>query len=178
PPMLPAAGQVTARAKAVATAASTALPPRCRTARPASAAAGDTHTTRPLRASTAGVPAAACAGGLPVGAESSGRASASAAANATKVRRVVRRAAIIIKAPRSQDRLWTLGAAGGGPAMISSVDTFPSLECTNILGREREPLSFFALARKAGVPIVLYADRIICLDVMHRLQLLGQLDPD
>src|SRR5689334_22654448 len=47
PPMLPALGCVTASAKAVATAASTALPPRARIAAPASHAGADVHTTRP-----------------------------------------------------------------------------------------------------------------------------------
>src|SRR5262245_29756882 len=66
PPMLPASGQVTARAKATATAASTALPPFLRTATPTSAAGADTHTTMPLRpvaewAAGAGVPAARAA---------------------------------------------------------------------------------------------------------------------
>ena len=46
--MLPAAGCVTARAKAVATAASTALPPFCRIATPTSLAGPDTETTMPL----------------------------------------------------------------------------------------------------------------------------------
>src|SRR5690242_15541259 len=47
PPILPASGHATARAKAVATAASTEFPPDRRTARPASAPAGATHTTTP-----------------------------------------------------------------------------------------------------------------------------------
>ena len=47
PPMLPALGSVTASAKAVATAASTALPPLARTAAPASHAGADVHTTSP-----------------------------------------------------------------------------------------------------------------------------------
>src|SRR5581483_9025677 len=51
PPMLPAAGYVTARAKAVATAASTALPPCLRTPSPASDPGADTVTTTPLRTS-------------------------------------------------------------------------------------------------------------------------------
>src|SRR5437867_4272006 len=51
PPMLPASGQVTARAKPTATAASTALPPLFRTAAPTSEAGGDTDTTMPLRPS-------------------------------------------------------------------------------------------------------------------------------
>jgi hypothetical protein len=45
--MLPAAGCVTASAKAVATAASTALPPMAITEAPASQAGADVHTTRP-----------------------------------------------------------------------------------------------------------------------------------
>src|ERR1051326_3646052 len=47
PPILPARGCVTAGANAVATAASTALPPRARIAAPASHAGDDVHTTRP-----------------------------------------------------------------------------------------------------------------------------------
>src|SRR5689334_409481 len=47
PPMFPASGQATARAKAVATAASTELPPAWRMERPTSAAAGETQTTAP-----------------------------------------------------------------------------------------------------------------------------------
>src|SRR5205814_6497937 len=47
PPTLPASGQVTAWAKATATAASTAFPPRRRTSTPTSAAGGETHTTMP-----------------------------------------------------------------------------------------------------------------------------------
>src|SRR6516165_10737420 len=47
PPMLPASGHVTARANAVATAASTALPPFRRTATPTSLAGRDTLTTMP-----------------------------------------------------------------------------------------------------------------------------------
>src|SRR3954447_21875720 len=47
PPMLPALGWVTASAKAVATAASTAVPPLARTPAPASHAGADVHTTRP-----------------------------------------------------------------------------------------------------------------------------------
>src|SRR6185503_2509299 len=53
PPMLPALGRVTASAKAVATAASTALPPRARTDAPASQAGADVHTTRPSLDETA-----------------------------------------------------------------------------------------------------------------------------
>src|SRR5215468_6171120 len=48
PPRLPAAGCVTASAKAVATAASTAFPPFFRIASPASDAMGSTDTTAPL----------------------------------------------------------------------------------------------------------------------------------
>src|SRR5438552_3535356 len=59
PPMLPAAGCVTARAKAVATAASTALPPSLRMVRPASDPGADTDTTTPLRNSTPLSPAGA-----------------------------------------------------------------------------------------------------------------------
>src|SRR5438445_3679379 len=51
PPMLPASGQVTARAKPTATAASTALPPFFRMAAPTSEAGADTETTMPLRPS-------------------------------------------------------------------------------------------------------------------------------
>src|SRR6185369_1555032 len=51
PPMLPASGQVTARAKPTATAASTALPPFLSTAAPASDAGAETDTTMPLRPS-------------------------------------------------------------------------------------------------------------------------------
>jgi hypothetical protein len=47
PPMLPAAGSVTASANAVATAASTALPPFAITDAPASHAGADVQTTRP-----------------------------------------------------------------------------------------------------------------------------------
>src|SRR5688572_10657230 len=49
PPRLPALGCVTASAKPVATAASTALPPRARTAAPTSDARPDTDTTTPRR---------------------------------------------------------------------------------------------------------------------------------
>ena len=52
PPTLPAAGQVTAIAKAVATAASTALPPFCSTETPTSAAIASMATTMPCRART------------------------------------------------------------------------------------------------------------------------------
>ena len=47
PPMLPALGCVTASANAVATAASTALPPLARIAAPASHAGADVQTTIP-----------------------------------------------------------------------------------------------------------------------------------
>ena len=47
PPMLPALGCVTASANAVATAASTAMPPLARTAAPASQAGADVQTTSP-----------------------------------------------------------------------------------------------------------------------------------
>src|SRR4051794_16153501 len=47
PPMLPAAGYVTAIANAVATVASTALPPFLRMSRPISTPGGDTATTMP-----------------------------------------------------------------------------------------------------------------------------------
>src|SRR3954468_9480897 len=47
PPMFPASGNVTASAKAVATAASTALPPSRKTSRPTSDAGGETDTTVP-----------------------------------------------------------------------------------------------------------------------------------
>src|SRR4051812_38785943 len=47
PPRLPADGWVTASAKAVATAASTALPPCARTLAPASQEGAETQTTRP-----------------------------------------------------------------------------------------------------------------------------------
>src|SRR5438128_2534078 len=53
PPILPAAGYVTARANAVATAASTALPPCFKTSTPTSLAGAETETTMPCRASTA-----------------------------------------------------------------------------------------------------------------------------
>src|SRR5262245_18781147 len=69
PPRLPAAGWVTARAKPVATAASTALPPFARTDAPASHAGADTQTTRP---SLEGVPRSACVRGA--GAATSRRA--------------------------------------------------------------------------------------------------------
>src|SRR5579862_667567 len=48
PPMLPANGCVTASANAVATAASTALPPFANTDAPASDATSDDDTTRPV----------------------------------------------------------------------------------------------------------------------------------
>src|SRR5688500_13492708 len=48
PPMLPAVGCVTASANAVATAASTAFPPRCRMLAPTSEAMADVDTTRPV----------------------------------------------------------------------------------------------------------------------------------
>ena len=48
PPILPAAGCVTASAKAVAIAASTALPPDLRTRNPASEPGCETETTTPL----------------------------------------------------------------------------------------------------------------------------------
>src|SRR5436190_13636332 len=47
PPRLPADGWVTASANAVATAASTALPPRASTLAPASQDGAETQTTRP-----------------------------------------------------------------------------------------------------------------------------------
>src|SRR5262245_51178919 len=47
PPMFPALGCVTASANAVATAASTALPPFARIAAPASQAGDEVHTTSP-----------------------------------------------------------------------------------------------------------------------------------
>src|SRR5512145_3207290 len=47
PPMLPAEGWVTAKAKLVATAASTAFPPLASTDAPASHAGAETQTTRP-----------------------------------------------------------------------------------------------------------------------------------
>ena len=52
PPMLPAEGWVTARARPTATAASTALPPVCRIATPASVAWISRETTMALRART------------------------------------------------------------------------------------------------------------------------------
>src|SRR6185436_18803800 len=48
PPMLPAVGNVTARANAVATAASTAFPPALRTSRPTPEAIASSVTTIPL----------------------------------------------------------------------------------------------------------------------------------
>ena len=48
PPILPAAGCVTASAKAVATAASTAFPPDLRICKPASEPGCETETTTPL----------------------------------------------------------------------------------------------------------------------------------
>src|SRR4051812_47963688 len=53
PPMLPASGQVTARAKPTATAASTALPPLARTCSPTRLAGGETDPTPPFRPSPA-----------------------------------------------------------------------------------------------------------------------------
>src|SRR5687767_972214 len=53
PPMFPALGCVTARANAVATAASTAFPPLARIAAPTSEAGADTDTTSPVFDSTA-----------------------------------------------------------------------------------------------------------------------------
>src|SRR5215204_3037609 len=58
PPMFPALGRVTASAKAVATAASTALPPLARIAAPASHAGADVQTTRPSLDETPGSGAA------------------------------------------------------------------------------------------------------------------------
>src|SRR5947199_8085559 len=52
PPRFPACGYVTARAKAVATAASTALPPFLRISRPTSDPGAETDTTRPCVASS------------------------------------------------------------------------------------------------------------------------------
>ena len=52
PPMFPAAGRVTASANAVATAASTALPPWRRMAAPTSDAGPDADTTIPVRDGT------------------------------------------------------------------------------------------------------------------------------
>src|SRR5262249_47414940 len=48
PPMLPACGYVTASANAVATLASTALPPRLRMSKPAFDAGAETETTTPF----------------------------------------------------------------------------------------------------------------------------------
>src|SRR4051794_5432185 len=66
PPMLPASGCVTARANAVATAASTALPPRAIASRPAIEASAETETTSPRVDVTVGPAAggAAAARGL------------------------------------------------------------------------------------------------------------------
>src|SRR6185436_12414777 len=52
PPILPALGCVTASANAVATAASTAFPPRARIEAPASQAVDDVQTTTPSLLST------------------------------------------------------------------------------------------------------------------------------
>ncbi len=57
--MLPAAGWTTARAKAVATAASTALPPAISTSIPTCEAIAFCDTTMPLRARTGTEPASA-----------------------------------------------------------------------------------------------------------------------
>src|SRR5688500_9276850 len=59
PPMLPAVGCVTASANPVATAASTALPPRRRMSAPTSEAIDDVETTSPVRE---GTPAESLAG--------------------------------------------------------------------------------------------------------------------
>src|SRR6516164_4975620 len=56
PPRLPASGQVTARANAVATAASTAFPPCLRMLHPTADASGDTETTIPFRPSAVRLP--------------------------------------------------------------------------------------------------------------------------
>src|SRR5215472_49247 len=53
PPMLPASGSTTARANAVATAASTALPPRFKTSTPDCDASSSSVTTMPCGARTA-----------------------------------------------------------------------------------------------------------------------------
>src|SRR5687768_16649375 len=58
PPMFPALGCVTASANAVATAASTALPPLSRILAPASHAGADVQTTRPFVDGTPGSGAA------------------------------------------------------------------------------------------------------------------------
>ena len=63
PPMLPALGCVTASANAVATAASTALPPVASTDAPASHAGADVQTTRPSLDGTPRSAAAATPGG-------------------------------------------------------------------------------------------------------------------
>src|SRR4029079_12382732 len=55
PPMLPAVGYVTASAKPVATAASTALPPSLRISTPASLASRDMLTTMPCWANVPGM---------------------------------------------------------------------------------------------------------------------------
>jgi hypothetical protein len=58
PPKFPAAGYVTASAKATATAASTALPPRFMTSTPTREAIGSVEATIPRRARTGGRDAA------------------------------------------------------------------------------------------------------------------------
>src|SRR4051812_48829266 len=69
PPRLPALGWVTASAKAVATAASTAFPPRARTDAPTSEASPETETTTPRRDATTPVSRAWVADGCAAAAD-------------------------------------------------------------------------------------------------------------
>src|ERR1700728_3578343 len=90
PPMLPARGYVTAMAKPTATAASTALPPFCRTSAPMRAASASCATTMPSLATTAWAwPTSASEPPLP--SASSANARTPGAAIARKVRSIRRR---------------------------------------------------------------------------------------
>src|SRR3569833_2978524 len=72
PPMLPALGCVTARANAVATAASIALPPFLRPAAPAPDAGAEVDTTIPFRDETIAL-SACCAAALATAAKGSNK---------------------------------------------------------------------------------------------------------
>ena len=62
--------------------------------------------------------------------------------------------------------------------MGHSVNTFTFLKRPNIFSRKREPLTVLAFLRKPDVPIALYARRVISLDAVDWLKLLGKFDGD
>lgn len=55
------------------------------------------------------------------------------------------------------------------------MNSLPPLECPHILRQKRKPFALLALIRKAVVPVILNAGRIVRFNIMDWMQFLGKL---